>query len=178
MRPLLACFIMFLVAPFAKANDLRQKYVGRSGCTPELNSSVNDYGIRLDKNQRARLEAHAFKSETILTIVQYSSDADKCGIVRDVIASQHTDSSFVWECLNKRDPLAVVVGTWPAKHPSVSGPAVEAWEIDLKRLRFARLNVPVACDSGNYAGSDESGDLATWVERRAAKQHTNSSPSK
>ncbi len=170
MRTLLACVIIFFAVPCAKATDLLQKYVGRSGCAPELNSPLGRYGIRLDENKRAYLEAHVFKNETILAIVQHSSDTDQCGIVRDAIQSQRTDSSFVFECVDKKDLSAVVVGTWPAEHPSVSGPAVEAWRIDLKELKFVRLSVPVACNAGNYAGSDEGDDLAGRARKRAAKQ--------
>jgi hypothetical protein len=168
MRILLACFAILLAPLSAKADDIRQKYVGQSGCAPEFKKSANDYGIRLAKNQRARLEAHVFQSKAILVIVQHSNDTDKCGIVRDAIKSQATDRSFVWDCVDKLNPSEVVVGTWPSKHQSVSGPAIKAWRIDLKQLKFLRLNVPVVCDAGNYAGSDEGGDLATWSRKRVA----------
>lgn len=152
------------------ASGQRDKFVGKSGCVSELNSPQGHYGIRLDKTQRARLEAHVFENESILTIVQYSSDSDKCGTVRDVIRSRPAGSSFVWQCVDRHEPSEVVVGTWLPKHAGVSGPAEEAWRIDLKKLRFVRLHVPVTCDAGNYAGFDKGEDLVDWARKRSTKQ--------
>jgi len=110
-----------------------------------------------------------FKGKTILVIVQRRSETDKCGTVRDVVESKPTDTSFVFDCVDKKNPASVVVGTWPAKHPGVSGPAVEAWRIDLEDLRFTRLIAPVTCKAGNYAGSDEGDDLSSWTKKRVAR---------
>jgi len=68
----------------------------------------------------------------------------------------------------------VIVGTWPAKHPSVTGPALEAWRINLKALNFEELQAHVNCDAGNYAGNDEGDSLADWVRERAASHRTKS----
>lgn len=174
----LACLIVFLSATTcSRAANRYQEYVGQSGCAVEFKSSISDYGIRLDQSQRARLEAHVFESKTILTIVQYSSDSDKCGIVRDVIEAQGPDRAFVWDCVDKQHPRTVVVGRWPVEHTGLSSPALEAWRIDLKQLKFVRLHVPVMCTARSYAGSDRGGDLATWARKRAAKHETKSSSS-
>ena len=63
----------------------------------------------------------------------------------------------------------MVVGTWPAKHPEVSGLAVEAWRIDMKQLRFVPAHGRVTCKAADYAGSDEGGDLASWAKKRSVK---------
>jgi hypothetical protein len=170
MRIILASLPLFMVAGGAKATDLRQRYIGRSGCAAVVNSPGGHYGIRLYKEKRAYLEAHEFKNETLLAIVQRSSDTDECGIIRDVVRSGQGDSSFVFECVDRRNPAAVVVGTWPAEHPSVSGPAVEAWRINLQELRFVRLHARVSCSAGDYAGSDEGDDLADLARKRAVKK--------
>jgi hypothetical protein len=169
MKPLAFCLLFLLFAPWAKATGLREKYVGRTGCAPEFKSALNHSGIRLDGNQRARLEAHEFRAGTILVIVQYKDETDQCGTVRDAIESQRTDTSFVWECVDKRNPSAVVVGTWPAGQQGTSGPAVEAWRIDLKQLKFDRLTGGASCSAPSYAGSDEGDDLASWARKRAVK---------
>lgn len=169
MIRLVACFLLCVCAPLAKASDLRQQYVGRSGCAQELQPSLNHYGIRLDKTRHAFLEARVFKSRTILLIVQRNGETDKCGVVRDVIQSRETDSSFVFDCVDERNPGSVVVGTWPQQHPSVSGPATEAWTISLEQLRFVPLAASVTCKARSYAGPDEGDDLATWVRKRAAR---------
>jgi hypothetical protein len=170
MRFLAVGFLGLVLLSCVKASGQRDKYVGKSGCASELNSPKGHSGIRLDKTQRARLEAHVFENESVLTIVQYSSDADKCGIVRDVVRTRPAGNSFVWECTDRNFPSAVVVGTWPPNFMGVFGPALEAWRIDLKKLRFVRLDVPVTCDAGNYAGPDEGDDLVGWARKRSAKQ--------
>jgi hypothetical protein len=169
MKLMLFCLLFFLFVPWANATNVRQKYVGRNGCAPEFKSQLNHSGIRLDKNQHARLEAHEFRTGTVLVIVQYNDDTDQCGTVRDAIESQPTDTSFVWDCVDKRNPSAVVVGTWPSGQQSTSGPAVEAWRIDLRQLKFDRLTGSVSCSAPSYAGIDEGDDLATWARKRAIK---------
>jgi len=159
--------LVFLVATWANATDLRQKFVGQSGCATEFKSVQNRSGIRLDQNSRTFLRQYQFKSGTILIIVQHGGDSDACGTIRDVIESKPTDTSFVWDCLDRTNPAAVVVGTWPSEHPSVSGRAREAWGIDLKQLRFHRLNLPVDCYAKSYAGPDNGDDLVKLARRRA-----------
>ena len=172
MRTLLLGFFIFLSGTLANATDLRQKYVGQSGCAPEFKSAQNRYGIRLDKNTGTRLEAYEFKARTILVLVQHGSDTDACGIIRDVVQSEPTDTSFMFGCRDKRNPSGVVVGTWPREHPSVSGRAREAWRIDLKELGFHRLDVPVECYAKSYAGTDNGDDLAKLARRRASDKET------
>jgi hypothetical protein len=101
-------------------------------------------------------------------ILQRSNDADTCGVVRDLIQT-HSVNAFVWECVNQRAPTDVVVGTWPMNHRGVSGPATDAWRIDLNELKFVHLSVRATCKAINYAGPDEGGDLASWARKRAAK---------
>lgn len=166
MKALSFCLLIVLFAPWAKASGTHGKYVGYSGCAPEFKSALNHSGIRLDKTRRARLEAHRFRTGSVLLIVQAEADTDPCGIVRDAIESRTTDTSFVWECVDERNRSAVVVGTWPAGQTASSGPAVEAWRIDLKQLKFERLPGPVSCSAPSYAGSDDGSDLATWARKR------------
>src|SRR5215813_4407798 len=113
----------------ANADDLRQKYVGQSDCASELKSAQDTYGIRLDKTQDAYLAAYKLKDKNVLTILQRKQANDECKTIRDVVASRHTDDSFIWECTDRRAPPNVIVGTWAAKHPRTTGPALEAWKI-------------------------------------------------
>lgn len=169
MRLFLACVIIFGATMSVRADNLRQKYVGRSGCTAQFKLALNHEGIRLDKSQRADLEAYAFKGETILVIVQHASDGDQCGVIRDAVSFPQPNYP-VWECVDTRHPSSVVIGTWSAKHRGVSGPAIESWDVDLSKLRFIPLHTPVTCRSRSYAGADDGGDLATWAKKRGARQ--------
>jgi hypothetical protein len=84
--------------------------------------------------------------------------------------------ALFFECTDRKNISAVVVGTWPARHASVAGMAVEAWEIDLERLKFVRLTTPVSCYAKTYAGPDDGKDLAIYARERAARQKATGSP--
>ena len=161
--------LALLVMGPAQAADLQQKYVGKKDCLPELQSAAGRSGIRLDKSLRAYLTAYRLKEAKILTIVQYQDEHEQCGVIRDVVQSRDIGSSFVWECVDPKAPDDIVVGTWPAKHPRVTGAATEAWRINLKELKFTPVKRPVNCHAGNYAGSDEGDGLSDWAKRRGAK---------
>jgi hypothetical protein len=169
LKRLLAGFV--LVAGAVSQDRSQQRYVGKSKCLPELKAATEHYGIRLDKSQEAYLAAYRLKDGNILTIIQSTGENDQCGVIKDVVQSRDSESSFVWECRNRAAPSNVVVGTWPAKHPRVSGPASEAWRIDLKLLKFVPLQGgTVTCRAGDYAGSDKGDDLVSWVKRRASRR--------
>ena len=170
-RNCLTSLIVILASIAATSqDDLQQKYVGKTKCLPELKSAREHYGIRLDRSQNAYLAAFRLNDRKILTIVQLKDTSDRCGVIRDVVQAQDVNSSFVWQCRDKKAPSDVVVGTWHAKHPKTSGLAVEAWRIDLTQLKFAPVQgVPVSCVAGHYAGSDEGDDLTSWAKKQAAR---------
>jgi hypothetical protein len=157
-----------------KREDVRSNFVGKDSCAPELNHVTTRYGIRLDSKQNAYLMAYRLKAANILTIVQYEKDDQNCGLIRDVVQSRDHHSSFVWDCRSRNMRSDVIVGTWPEKHPKVTGPPVEAWQINLKALKFEEVQAHVKCEAGNYAGNDEGGSLADWVRQRAATHHAKS----
>jgi hypothetical protein len=157
-----------------KRDDVRFSFVGKNSCAPELKLATTRYGIRLDSSQNAYLMAYRLKAANILTIVQYEKDDQRCGVIRDVVQSRACDSSFIWECRSPKMRSEVIVGTWPAKHPSVTGPAVQAWRIKLKVLKFEEVQSHVNCEAGNYAGNDEGDSLVDWVRERAASHRAKS----
>jgi hypothetical protein len=168
-------FLILAVAATG-AEDLSKKYVGKSDCVPELSTASHKYGVRLDRTQVAYLSSYTLKDEDMLTIVQYGQEGDKCGVIRDVILAQHKDDSFVWECVNRRSPSAVVVGTWPAEHPKPRGPAVEAWRIDLKELKFIRVEQAsrlVYCRLERGGGNDDGLGLSDYAKKRTGKYPSN-----
>ena len=168
-RHLFAFLLILFFARLSIATDLHQ-YEGKSSCSPGLERGVGSYGIRLEKSQIARLEARTSNGNKILMIVQYSKESDECGIVRDIIRTPNDKVHFVFECMNPKSPSSVAVGTWPDGFRLTSGPALEAWRIELDGLKFVPLTGPVTCISGNYAGNDDGGDLVKSARRRAAKK--------
>ena len=166
--------ILFLTAigipSCAYAQDLRGQYVGTSGCKPELRRGPGTYGIRLDSRLKAYLKAYSVDDHNILLIVQYSDDKDQCGIVRDVVWPTDTSAIFVWDCTDPRAPHDVVVGTWPDRYPSPYGPAIVAWRVNLRELKFVSIpgTVAVLCTS-EPGPEDESPDLVDFAKKRPAK---------
>ncbi len=168
-RFLFAFPLILFFAPLSVATDFHQ-YAGNSSCSPGLERGVGSYGIRLDKSQIARLEARTSGGNKILMIVQYSKESDECGIVRDIIRAPDERVHFVFECVNPNSPSSVAVGTWPDDFRRTSGPALEAWQVELNPLKFVPLKARVGCISGNYGGNDDGSDLVKWAKQRAAKR--------
>ena len=161
---------LILLAVSANAGSLKDRYVGKSDCIPEL-KSAREYGIRLDESQHAYLFAYDVKDAHVLAIVQYQSEGAKCGVIRDIVESDRPEPSFIWECVDTKIPSDVVVGTRPSNHPSTTGPALEAWKVDLITLKFAPLQRKVTCNAGNYAGTDQGDSLADWARKRTKNTH-------
>lgn len=163
---------LWLVSWLAAVPQVRegQSYVGKSSCLPEL-SRADHYGIRLDASQAAYLNAYKWDGKNILTIVQYAHDGEKCGTIRDVVQSRNASSVFIFECTNREKAADVIVGTWPERYSGKTGPAAEAWKIDLRVLRFNKVQgAGIRCVNQDYSGIDEGDDLATWAKKRADKQ--------
>jgi hypothetical protein len=152
------------------SQDLKRQFVGTSGCNPEFRRGPGTYGTRLDSRQRAYLKAYSVDDHNILLIVQYSDDKDQCGIVRDVVRPTDASAIFVWDCTDSRAPHDVAVGTWPARYPSPYGPAIVAWRINLRELKFISIpgTVAVLCTSAP-GPEDESPDLLDFAKKRQAK---------
>jgi hypothetical protein len=166
------CFglvLCLIVATFARAVDLREAYVGKSSCVHGLQKGVGSFGIRLDKKQVARLEARTSEGRKILMIVQYQKEWDACGTVRDIIQSKAADAFFVFECVDDRNPAAVVVGTW--RDQNVSGPSLQSWRVELSELKFVPIAEPVRYVPQRLSGNDDGSDLAGWARQRGAKAH-------
>ncbi len=168
-RCLLAFLLILLFAPLSIAADFHQ-YVGKSSCSSGLERGVGSYGIRLDKRQLARLEGRTSNGNKILMIVQYAKEPDECGVVRDVIQAGNDRVHFVFECVNPKNFSSVAVGTWPNGFSRTSGPALEAWQVELNPLKFVPLTGRVGCTLRNYAGNDDGSDLVTWAKQRAKKR--------
>lgn len=167
--------LLSLVGKRASAEDRWKTYIGKSNCIPELSSPINRYGVRMDRAQKAYVMVYKFKDSEIITVVQYEdesgSDRKRCGVIRDVTQVQDKNSSVVWECVDRRTPAAVVIGTWPAKHSKPYGAATEAWRVDLKELTFIPVEQApkfVSCHPEDR-GNDDGDGLSDWAKKHAGK---------
>jgi hypothetical protein len=168
-------WVFSISAACALSEDLRRKYVGQSNCSAEL-KSADHYGIRLDKTQRAYLDAYQWGGKNVLAVVQRKQEGEGCGVIRDLVQSRDVTSSFIFECTSRSGPSDVIVGTWPQSHRGASGSATESWKIDLKDLTFNEVKGSVDCFNRDYSGKDEGDDLATWAKARAAKSRSTVKP--
>jgi hypothetical protein len=162
--PWFAAMLIVFTATATRSDSLRQKFVGRSECQPEL--KIDPRGIRLDGSQKAYLRAYRVNGDDTLLIVQYKNDQDQCGVVRDVIQPKDSTNIFVWDCLNPRNPSAVVVGAWPPNEGHISGWSTRAWRVDLVKLQFIPISARVQSLPISRAGADDGSDLAGDAVKR------------
>jgi hypothetical protein len=167
-RRLLALLLILFFAPVSTASEI-DEYVSKSSCSPGLERGVGSYGIRLDKSQIARLEARTGNGNKILMIVQYLKEDDECGLVRDIVQARNDKVHFVFECVNPKSSASVAVGTWRDGFKLTSGPALEAWQIELKDPKFVPLTGRVNCLPRSYSGNDGGSDLVKSAKQRGAK---------
>jgi hypothetical protein len=104
-------------------------------------------------------------------IVQYTKKWDECGVVRDIVQARNNKVDFVFECVNPKSPSRVSVGTWPEGFKPTSGPALEAWQIELRDLKFVPLIGRVNCISRSYSGNDDGGEQRASKKRPSNNAH-------
>jgi len=161
---------LLFIASAARATP-RPEYVGRSACDPIFKRSQGISSIRLDKTQRAYLVARTVKDENFLLIVQCSDENDHCGVVRDGARSENPNYFFEFDCIDGRTPATVVVGTRKGDDPQVVGEAAQAWQIDLKKLKFVQDHANVVCTRSSYAGPDQGEDLVGMAKLRTSNSN-------
>ena len=168
---LFPCLVATLlaVAGSVRAQDVKQKYVGKSSCAHDIQSDGPDFGSRLDKTRNTYLINRNFPKVKVLLIVQLKSENDKCGVIRDVVAITRIAKEFQFSCF---DPLArgdVVVGTRNGNDTRIMGMAIEAWRIDIVNQTFNKTTDKVSCTNESYAGSDDGSDLVDVAKKRASQ---------
>ena len=162
----LSYLVLFVCSVAALPTFCRSKYVGKSGCDPAFKRGPGTYRIRLDQTQRSYLVAHTVGSRNVLLIVRHKDELDRCGLVQDAVVSADTMNAFEFNCVDRREPTAVVVGTRRKDDMHVAGTAHQAWLVDLSTLTFTPDPERVSCKRISYAGADNGEDLATLAKRR------------
>jgi len=161
----------------------QQKYIGLSLCSPELKSYRSRLGVRLDRAQHAYVEYRELTTTRVVMIVVYADDFDKdhCGSVRDAREFHYSKAGFDPECIESLHPENATVGFFDQKvdlnHPErgalMSGPAVQSWKIDVKKLKFLPTSGVVTCvvpNGHSNNGNDDGSDLTTWAHQRVVKK--------
>jgi hypothetical protein len=167
----IACLVALLlaIAGGARAQDFKQKYVGKSSCAPDIQSDRPDFSLRLDKTRNTYLINRNFSDAKVLLIVQLKGENDKCGAIRDAVAIRHIAKEFQFSCFDPSAPGEVVVGTRNANDTRINGIAIEAWRIDIAKQTFHKATSKVNCTNESYAGSDDGSDLVEEAKKRASQ---------
>ncbi len=166
--------IVFLIGALAissitRAQDLRQKLVGKSPCAPEIQSEQSDFSLRLDKIRNAELRYRDMGRAKVVMIVEYKNDGPACGVIRDVVQISRPAKHFEFRCFDAQAPSDVVLGTAVRKYGDVTlVKAIDAWIIDLKSQKFVQTNHKVVCSADGWDGEDDGGDMVSEAHKYAA----------
>jgi hypothetical protein len=161
--------VLLAVAGGVRAQDVKQKYVGKSSCAHDIQSGGPDFGSLLDKSRNTYLINRNFPTVKVLLIVQLKSGNDKCGVIRDAVAITRIAKEFQFSCFDPSAPGDVVVGTRNGNDTRTTGMAIEAWRIDIVNQTFNKTIDKVSCTNESYAGSDDGSDLVDAAKKRASQ---------
>ena len=152
----------------AAQDDLRQKFVGKSPCAPELQSKDSGFSLRLDKTEKTTLLYRDLSKVKILMIVQPTGDNNHCGVIRDLIQITHVAKDFEFRCFDPQAPKDVVLGT-SIRHGSTKlVSAIDAWRVDLKGQKFVETQHKLVCSADGWDGEDDGGDMVDDAKTYAA----------
>jgi hypothetical protein len=103
-------------------------------------------------------------------IVQQSTDAARCGVIRDLIRLTDTAKNFEFRCFDQHAPNTVVIGTAVRRESIRLTTAIDAWKIDLKELKFVATHEKAVCSPDGLAGEDggDNGDMVDEAKSYAA----------
>lgn len=163
---------LLATAGVAKAQDFKQRFVGKSPCASDIQSEYSDFSLRLDKSQKLDFVQRMWDELTVLMIVQYKTTG--CGVIRDVLhisqsASQESAKHFEFRCFDPHAATDVVIGTIIREYGNVKlVTALDAWRIDLKEQRFVQTHDKVVCSADGFDGDDDGGDLVDEAKKYAS----------
>lgn len=153
----------------AAPDDLRQKFVGKSPCAPELQSKQSDFSLRLDKTEKTTLVYRDLSDVKILMIVQPASGKNgHCGVIRDLIQVTHVAKDFEFRCFDPQAPTDVVLGTSIRNGITKLARTIDAWRVDLKEQKFVETQHKLVCSADGWGGEDDGGDMVDNAKNYAA----------
>ena len=167
-RVVIGALALLTMGTCVRSQDLKQKYVGKSGCTEGIRG--RQYGARLDKTQNTYLEARVLPTVKVLLIIQFQDASDRCGLIRDIVENHRIAADFEFACVDNHRPSEIVIGTRDSDDEKITGPAIQAWLIDLKNQSFVLTRDRVTCSRENDAGSDDGSDLVDAAKKHATHQ--------
>lgn len=161
-------FGLLTAAGVAQAQDFKQRFVGKSPCSPDIQSESSDFSLRLDKEQDLTLLYRDLSAVKIVMIVEPTSSGDHCGVIRDVVQITHLAKDFEFRCFDPKAPTDVTIGTAIRRGSIKPVTAIDAWRIDLKTQKFIETRDKVTCTAEGWDGEDDGSDLVDAAKTYAA----------
>src|SRR3989442_15815267 len=104
----LACWLWLCTQEPAKTGQNLRALVGSDACRAELKGSGAEYGLALDRKQRADFDVREINGRPTLLLIQDANNSDHCGTVRDIVAAPSAKDAFEFECIDHADASRVV----------------------------------------------------------------------
>ena len=164
----LVAVLLLATARVTKAQDSKQRFVGKSPCAPDIQSEQPDFSLRLDKTQKTTLLYRDLSRVRIVMIIQPAGDINHCGVIRDVIQITHIAKNFEFRCFDPQAPTDVVIGAATRNGGIKPVTAIDAWRIDLKERKFIETNHKVTCSADGWGGEDDGSDMVDEAKKYAA----------
>jgi hypothetical protein len=146
-------------------------FVGSDACRAELTGHGPGFGLALDRRNRTSLEMRDLNGKPTLLLIQYKSDSDHCGTVRDIVVAPEVKDVFEFECIDRTDAKRIVVGV----HQGIGGArewkASKAWTIDFETLKLMPTKDAVVCLNYDYSGADDGTDIRSRAIARANRKN-------
>lgn len=142
-------------------------WIGTDACRAELRGEGANFGLALDRKKEAYVEVRNIGGKPTLLVIQYASEDDHCGVLRDMLVAPDPKDTFEFECTDHADPKRVVIGVHQGSPSASHWNATKAWLVDFVRLKLAPTRDRVSCVNYNYEGSDDKSDIKTRAAARA-----------
>jgi TonB family protein len=160
-------FGLLAAAGLAQAQDFKQRFVGKSPCTPDIQSEFSGFSLRLDKTQDLTLLYRDLSAVKVVMIIEPNGSGDHCGVIRDVVQITRIAKDFEFRCFDPHAPTDVTIGTSIRKGSTKPVTAIDAWRVDLKEQKFIETNDKVTCTDEGWEGEDDGSDLVDAAKEYA-----------
>ena len=166
----LTCLLWLCTQNAAKMDQELSTFIGSDACRSELRGAGSVFGMALDRRQQAYLEIRELNGKPTLLLIQYASEGDRCGKVRDIVIAPNPKDIFEFECIDRTIAKRVVIGVHQGLPGAHSWKASKAWLIDFEKLKLAPTNDSVTCLNYDYSGPDDGSDIRSRAAARINKK--------
>jgi hypothetical protein len=155
--------------PASEGQDFTS-FIGTDACRSELRGNGTEFGLALDRKQRAFVEVRQLNGKPAAIVVQYAKDDDRCGKVRDIVAAPSPKDVFEFECIDHTDVKRVATGIHQGSPGAKRWKASKAWVVDFDKLRLLPTNDSVTWLNYDYSGPDDGSDMRMRAAARAERK--------